>query len=265
MLSCRKPKSRGLIHCQVAKLSASAPELPTDQPHIDPSEMQDGSNDIHDPLSSPVGHIYPTLPTDMSHTMEEERGGERDKAEEAGSPAGHQKKKVTIMSSPVDPSSSAAEIQTSSSSSLSANTAAFVTAAETPENLEVQCGKGEFKTPTSSSSSSSSLPTVPVNYAIQHISESKELDSHHPPAGGGLQGKSQLGRKRKVVGPLSSPTAVKRSRLPLTQDTGSGILGQQPPLLPQPTSHGHPLLSSTPPQQSPSWISQLFKRKPTPK
>jgi len=293
--SVLKLKSLNCYLLQVSKLSASAPELPTEQPLVDPSEMQDGSSDIHDPSSPPVGHtgfttavqdrIYPTLPTDMSCTVEEDSGGEEERGEMASDPASHQRKKVTIVASPstvVGPSSSAAEIGLveTSSSSLSANTGAFVTAAEAPENIEMQHGMAELKAPTSSSSSS---PTVPVNYAIQHISESKKLvgtksekisrdsDQHHPnpvpqsPVGESPQGTSQLGQKRKVVGPSSSPTAVKRSRLPLTQDTGGGILGQQPPLLPQPTSHGHPLLSSTPPQQSPSWIPQLFKRKRTPK
>ena len=278
---------------QVFKLTASAPQLPTEQPCSEQAEMQDGDNDIHEPPSGSQErdngfttavshhHIYPTLPT---HDSGEEKEREKEKGEERKIKS--EQKKVTFSASP---SSKVSRLVDSDSSSLSGNTGPFVTAAQSPDEME---DKVEFPPSSSSpgpaaqpsrhlSPSSSSSPTVPVNYAIQHLSESKTTvmrkktggvtpesgDRHSPKFASDSQNKggaSQLGKKRKGMESLSSPLAAKRSRAPPTQDTTSGIL--QPPLLPHPHLVTPPLLPSTPPQpSSESWLSQLFKRKPTPK
>ena len=282
-------------------MTASAPQLPTDQPCSEQVEMQDGENDIHDPPSGSHEqdngfttavshhHIYPTLPT---HDSEDEKEKEEKKKKKKGEERKikSEQKKVTFLASP---SSKVSRLVDSDSSSLSGNTGPFVTAVQSPDEME---GKLE-PSPSSSSSpglaaqpsghlppSPSSSPTVPVNYAIQHLSESKTNvvgkkkkgaegitpesdDRHSQRLVSDSQNKgdtSQLGKKRKGMESLSSPMAAKRSRPPHTQDTTSGIL--QPPLLPHPHLAGPPLLPSTPPQpSSESWFSQLFKRKPTPK
>lgn len=275
---------------QVLKLTASAPQLPTDQPCSEQVEMQDGANDIHDPPScsqewendfttAATHHrIYPTLPAHDSEEKEKEGEERKIKSEQ---------KRVTFSASPF---SKASRLVDSDSSSLSGNTGPFVTAVQTPDEMEHREGAPE--PPPSSSSSpgpttqpsghpSPSSPTVPVNYAIQRLSESKttvmgkkekgakgvapesaswRLVSDSQDKGGA----SQLGKKRKELESSSSPMAAKRSRPPPNQDTASGIL--QPPLLPHPHLVTPPLLPSTPPQpSSESWFSQLFKRKPTPK
>ena len=279
-------------------MTASAPQLPTEQPCSEQVEMQDGDNDIHDPHSGSQEqdngfttaashrHIYPTLPT---HDSEEEKEKEKKEGEERKIKS--EQKRVTFSASPF---SKVSRLVDSDSSSLSGNTGPFVTAAQSPDEMEHREGKIE-PPPSSSSSpglaaqpsghlppSSSSSPTVPVNYAIQHLSESKTsvmgkkekgakgvtpAKSDNPRLVSDSQNKggaSQLGKKRKGMESLSSPMTAKRSRPPPTQDTTSGIL--QPPLLPHPHLVAPPLLPSTPPQpSSESWFSHLFKRKPTPK
>lgn len=254
--------------------------------------MQDSGNDIHDPPScsqerendfttAATHHrIYPILPTHDSEEKEKEGEERKIKSEQ---------KRVTFS---VSPFSKASRLVDSDSSSLSGNTGPFVTAVQTPEEMEHR--EGATEAPPSSSSPgpatqpsghhSPSSPTVPVNYAIQHLSESKttvmgkkEKGPKGVAPGSDIHpsqrlvsdsqdkgGASQLGKKRKEIESSSSPTAAKRSRPPPNQDTTTGIL--QPPLLPHPHLVTPPLLPSTPPQpSSESWFSQLFKRKPTPK
>ena len=119
---------------QVLKLTASAPQLPTDQPCSEQVEMQDGANDIHDPpicsqerendFTTAATHhrIYPTLPAHDSEEKEKEGEERKIKSEQ---------KRVTFSASPF---SKASRLVDSDSSSLSGNTGPFVTAVQTPDS-----------------------------------------------------------------------------------------------------------------------------------
>ena len=254
---------------------------PSDSDHVENS----GENSAY-LTALPHQRIYPTLPGNISHTAEE------------GDTTVEQRKS-TIAGPHAHVGENGANLQGRSSSSHG-NTSVFMTAAiSVSDHDDDACLETALQNPDPSNgltrkslmhakqfqgSQQILSPTVPVNYAIQQLSEGKkdpatirkelaemyservdEVSLRDKVASSQSEGrKQQLGKRKVQFSPVPSSVAKK----PCT-----GV--QQPPGLIHNSGRGHPQSSKVraqysgrPPQsiapqkkQSDSWFSKLFRNK----